>query len=427
MQYEMFLINAVFAAVSALLIIIYLKRNSVDFRTDRVIVFVITFGLLNGLLCTKTADLGDTVNSLKPLFLLIASVLCIKLILGIGWVKSINVFVLLMIGMGIGNSLGITIFGFFISGDVAYEVTLSPFLYFFSNVTVVVFAIAFLIIIKPINTVLSKLLDNRDLAFSLIFAFVIISATAALFYYLKVFNFAAFISISIMTILYTAYVIFNSALIYKRAQEKEEKEQQDFYNKSLENTLFELRRMKHDWSNNLMVLNSLLSMKKTDEALSYLQEIVEFSSGIETSMYNIKNAGLFGIISAKQQLAQSRGLNINISGVGEVGSIPKIKVSELCEIMGIILDNAIEESEKVKENIEFSFIDTDKAIEFFISNKCENDVDLKNLSSTKGNGRGNGLKIIGRIISKYKHIQNYRSYDKSTKTFEQTIIIEKGL
>ncbi len=41
-------------------------------------------------------------------------------------------------------------------------------------------------------------------------------------------------------------------------------------------------------------------------------------------------------------MAESAGVEIDLKTLGVIDSIPTIKVSDLCEIIGIFLDNAIE-------------------------------------------------------------------------------------
>jgi two-component system sensor histidine kinase AgrC len=424
MRLDIMGINIVFAAVSAILLVVYLKLNIISFNKNKVIAFIVTFGILNGVLSTKIASMGIAINTIKPILLVVCSILLIKLFLGLKLLKSVVVFLLLFVGMGIGNSLGFIILTPFIEGSAVEEITSNAFLYIVSNSIVALSTIIFLYLIKPMSRIIKQILSNKEFAFALIFTLIIIAANSGFHYAIKVFNFTAFLIMTIMSVIYCAYAIFNSTVIYKRQTEKVEKEQQEFYNASLEKSIFNLRRFKHDWTNNLQVINSMLEMNKPQEARTYLHEIMEYNAvNNNTSLLNIKNAGLFGIISSKQGLAEDKGLGIEISGVGEIKQIPKIKISELCEIVGIFLDNAIEESEKIKENIGLNYIETEDTIEIGIKNKCKNEVNLINMNSSKGEGRGNGLKIVEQIISKYKNIKNYRSFEAGE--FEQLLVIEK--
>ena len=71
-------------------------------------------------------------------------------------------------------------------------------------------------------------------------------------------------------------------------------------------------------------------------------------------------------------------------------------MEELVRILGIFLDNAIEETEFMKNGeIEIIIQETTKGVRFCIQNNFENQPDISRMTqkghSTKGEGRGNGL------------------------------------
>jgi two-component system sensor histidine kinase AgrC len=127
-------------------------------------------------------------------------------------------------------------------------------------------------------------------------------------------------------------------------------EQQKFYNSTLDSSLENLRRIKHDINNHLGIIQSMLERDDKEEAVLYLQEICETNNTIgNTSLLNIKNAGLFGIISTKRNMAEKLNVNFKLLAIGLVESIPNIKISELCEVIGIYHDNAIEAAKESGE------------------------------------------------------------------------------
>ncbi len=430
MQFDIMLINILFAMISGYLVIIILKIFNINVDFHKVPLFILIFGLVSGILSSITTSFGTAVATVKPLILLCIGILLIKLLLKIKLSISAFSYLLTLVGMGIGNSVAGLIIVTVNKGYSVSDVINNPFLYTIASLIVVIVSVAIIFLIKPMYGFIVLIKDSRQLIFALIFMFIIITANAGLYYSIKIYNFTAFLIITIMSVIYSAYLFLNSFMLYKNELQKAEHEQQAFYNKSLEGTLFNLRRFKHDWSNNLAVINTMLAMNKYEDAKNYLHEIIEYNAtSNNTFLFNIKNAGLFGIISAKQSLAIDKGITIEIKGVGEICEIPGIKISELCEIIGIFLDNAIEESEKIKKPVELNYTGSEDTIEIIIRNKCENGIDLNQLGkeSSKGMDRGNGLKIIEQILSKYKHIKNFRSYEADSKTFEQLLIIEKGL
>lgn len=430
MRFDIMLINVIFAMASGYLVLIILKSFQIIIDFRKVPLFILIFGLVNGVSSSITTHMGPVAATIRPLLLMCIGILLIKFLLRTKFSISALSFLLLLVGMGIGNAVAGLIIISFNKGHTVSELVSNPFLYTLSNVIVVLISLALIFIIRSMYSFLILIKDSKELIYALIFMFVIISANAGLYYNIQVYDFTAFLAIIILSVIYCAYVFFNSFILYKNEFKKVEQEQQMFYNKSLEGTLFNLRRFKHDWSNNLTVINAMLAMNKYEEAKNYLHEIIEYNAtSNDTLLYNIKNAGLFGIISSKQRLAIDKGINIEIKGIGEISDIPGIKISELCEIVGIFLDNAIEESEKIKEPVELNYTGSADSIEVSIRNKCECDIDLNKLGkeSSKGIDRGNGLKIVEQILSKYNHIKNFRSYEADSKTFEQLLVIEKGL
>jgi two-component system, LytTR family, sensor histidine kinase AgrC len=429
-QFNIMLINMIFAMVTGYLVIIVLGFFEIKINFHRLPLFILIFGFINGMLSSITSSLGMVIATIRPLFIMCISILLIKFLLKIKLSISALSFLLVFVGFGVGNALAGWIIILFNKDTTVNQLISDPFLFTLTNIITVIISVAIIFLIRSMYGFLMLIKDSKELIFALIFMCIILSANAGLYYYVGVYNSTAFLAIIIMSLIYSAYVFFNSFILYKNELKKAEQEQQVFYNKSLEGTLFNLRRFRHDWGNNLAVINTMLKMNKYEEAKIYLHEIIEYNTtSNSTLLYNIKNAGLFGIISSKQGLAIDKGIDIEIKGIGEICDIPGIKISELCEIVGIFLDNALEESEKLKEPVELNYAGFPKTIEISVRNKCENDIDLNQFGkeSNKGIDRGNGLKIIEQILSKYKHIKNLRSYEVESKTFEQLLIIEKGL
>jgi two-component system sensor histidine kinase AgrC len=214
----------------------------------------------------------------------------------------------------------------------------------------------------------------------------------------------------------------------RRVIRDEDLKHQKFYNESLRSTLFELRRFKHDWINNLTVIDSMLKMNKIAELKQYVSELIGHCwSHTNTQIYSIKNAALFGILSSKVNLAHEKGISVNMSVAGEMENISGIKISDFCEIIGIFMDNAIEEASVSDSVINIDMREGDNFIEISISNTCTTTPDMQKLTvdgySTKGEGRGMGLAIAEKIISRYRNILHITTYENNM--FTQTIEILK--
>ena len=115
----------------------------------------------------------------------------------------------------------------------------------------------------------------------------------------------------------------------------------------------------------------MIKMNKHAELKQYVSELIGHSGPFtNTQIYDIKNAGLFGILSSKINLAHEKGISVNLSVAGVIENIPDVKISDLCEVVGIFLDNAIEEASVADKEINVDIIDGINFIEISVSNTC---------------------------------------------------------
>lgn len=129
-------------------------------------------------------------------------------------------------------------------------------------------------------------------------------------------------------------------------------------------------------------------------------------------------------------MAESAGVSLDLKTLGVIDSIPEIKVSDLCEIMGIFLDNAIEAAQlSNKKTVDISIFCFDTHIDIKISNSCDKMPIMSMIKedgySTKGVGRGQGLAIVEKILGKYKTVLNSTIFDDFEMKFIQNIKIER--
>lgn len=105
--------------------------------------------------------------------------------------------------------------------------------------------------------------------------------------------------------------------------------------------------------------------------------------------------------------------------------IEEVKIDELdlVKLLGILLDNAIEEVKTHSNSyIIIDILKTNKATTFAVENSITKEkVDVENLLSTKGENRGFGLLNLREIINSYDNI-DFKTYSKDFK-FVQIISI----
>ena len=418
------LIN-IFSAFLGSLYIIYFQCTICGLILTRIekVRFSITFALLNGVVSSIMH-----VSIYKPLVLLFLSTIIITVLLKATVIQSFLSFSLYIIGLAVGNSL-VPLMISILSPDMAVEEVLAdPMLSLGGNLFANFFVFLLFMLIKPIKDYTKMLSQDKFLLVLTAATILVISSTFAMYLYTRTLNMAACLIIASISISYCVFIIMMWISALRRVIRDEDLKQQKFYNESLRSTLFELRRFKHDWINNLTVIDSMLKMNKIDELRQYVSELIGHCwAHTNTQIYSVKNAALFGILSSKINLAYEKGISVNMSVTGELENIPGVKISDFCEIIGIFMDNAIEEAVVTDKVINVDMREGSNFIEMSISNTCTKPLDMQKLAtdsySTKGEGRGMGLAIAKKIISKYKNVLHVTTYKDNI--FTQTIEILK--
>jgi len=247
-------------------------------------------------------------------------------------------------------------------------------------------------------------------------------------------------------ILFACYFIISTVLIIniiKAHMEKVDIEmRQDSYNRlqeytnQIENMYSSLRSFKHDYSNIMLSMSGYIEANDMEGLRDYFdKEILPLSKNITKNtahinqLINIKTTELKSIISSKLLYAIELNINVGIEVTDEVTSIP-MDTLDLCRVIGIFLDNAIEATlETDRPTIRFALINLDTEYIFIISNTfLEKGIPYATLSkpnvSTKGVNRGIGLYNAHEIIAKYNHV--FLDTEIKNKSFVQRLQISKS-
>ena len=247
-------------------------------------------------------------------------------------------------------------------------------------------------------------------------------------------------------ILFACYFIISTVLIVniiKAHMAKVDIEmRQDSYNRlqeytnQIENMYSSLRSFKHDYSNIMLSMSGYIEANDMEGLRDYFdKEILPLSKNITKNtahinqLINIKTTELKSIISSKLLYAIELNINVSIEVTDEVTSIP-MDTLDLCRVIGIFLDNAIEATlETDRPTIRFALINLDTEYIFIISNTfLEKGIPYATLSkpnvSTKGVNRGIGLYNAHEIIAKYNHV--FLDTEIKNKSFVQRLQISKS-
>lgn len=241
-----------------------------------------------------------------------------------------------------------------------------------------------------------------------------------------------FTNLGILIIFSLPFIIICLLIYYNtdknNLEEKENKLISTYY-KDLDKTNQKLRKNQHDIKNIFLSLSGLIekddiySLKKyfRENFKAYYDKILVDEDYIsELSKINLPL--LRGLIYEKISLAKSLNLDIFLRIPVRIEEV-KIDELDLVKLLGILLDNAIEEVKTHSNSyIIIDILKTNKATTFAVENSITKEkVDVENLLSTKGENRGFGLLNLREIINSYDNI-DFKTYSKDFK-FVQIISI----
>lgn len=202
------------------------------------------------------------------------------------------------------------------------------------------------------------------------------------------------------------------------------------YYQKLEDSQKEIVSMRHDLKKHLQSLVMLLQEKHYQEALNYIESIYESTNRMKTPISGGNNMVNI-LINNAQQLATDA--NVPFTANIMVPSDLPINNTDLCIILGNLLDNALEGNARITdENVE-RFIHTDIRIKkaflvIHISNSFDGQIKLKgnHYESVKTDTKycGIGLSNVTAVLKKY---HGDMKISRQAEVFNVTIMLPIGI
>lgn len=315
--------------------------------------------------------------------------------------------------------------------------------YYGSLLTVAVISIISILLIHlgPVKKIIANIfgmiakLKLKYMTIIMLMAIIVVNILLSSVYHdIGIFN------ILIMNSLFMLVYLF---IAYKSLKDKSSMIKMQAENKALLNNLEEYEKMldyqrvaNHENKNQLLVVRSLLKENENSDALNYVNEVLDDKKDDNDVLFGrakkIPSGGLQGIVYQKMLVMNDK----NIKPILDVSnSVKKFKFENLdtklnydiCRIIGVFLDNAIEETEKLDEReIMLSMHEQNNDLVIEISNKFKNVPDLERLEekgySTKGKGHGYGLSLVNDIVNNNNQIINEKGITRNI--FTQKLIIK---
>ena len=191
--------------------------------------------------------------------------------------------------------------------------------------------------------------------------------------------------------------------------------QQEEYIKSLESMQEDIRKYNHDYKN--LLTGALLQAKEGDYegVQNYLQDVLdEFELKLgkqiskNTQLKKINSNELKGLLLSKITEMEDKNIEFHLEVLNEVDKI-NMKSTDLVRCLGILLDNAIEEVEKIDEKIiSLVILQEENITTIMVKNPVTEKINIQSIYednySTKGAKRGLGLSNYREIIENYENI-----------------------
>ncbi|SHK54538.1 sensor histidine kinase [Tepidibacter formicigenes] len=306
----------------------------------------------------------------------------------------------------------------------------------FFEVLIIFMAVLIASLLRKINILNLRndiiLEENKILWLHTIFIIIIFATIIYSFEYvnadISMNKFILFFILIFLCCILVSYVIFS--FLNKLYIEKNEKKNIQLYANMIEESLENIRKFKYDYRNILMCISGYISSNNMEGLKKYFYENLVNDKYMDVNIYgliNIKNIPVKGLISIKLAKAVSLGLNLSLNIVNDIEDFI-LKDIDICKILGILIDNAVEASiESDVKMVNIGIGNDEDEIYIIISNSFKTKPEINRIFekgySTKGNDRGLGLDIVRKLNKKY-HNMYMNTYIKDN-LFHQEIAIVK--
>lgn len=233
-----------------------------------------------------------------------------------------------------------------------------------------------------------------------------------------------------------AYVLFMLVQLVETRKSLEDeqfaKQSLVLYQSDLDKNMGQIRKINHDIKNVFFTMTNFVERSSDEEMKQYFYEkIMPFAaeeikiSNLYQTLQQIDDEQLRAFLYYKMQQGLSYHvdieLQIEIKGQAEYN----IAVIDLVRILGILIDNAIEECVQIPNGkVCIKLRQDDEMRSYHIANHIREQDEKQGVltgTTTKGLGRGNGLVIVRDLLNKYENVA-LNTYIKE-HIFNQNLVI----
>ena len=233
-----------------------------------------------------------------------------------------------------------------------------------------------------------------------------------------------------MLIINSSFIIIYSFIVFKMLEQKNRYIKiSNKYNmtnttlKELEQNVTRLKITNHENKNQLLTIRNMIKKGEDSKSLiKHIENIVNTKiKDDETLMLQtstITNSMISSIVYSKMLTMKENDVDVDLIISRDIkdlylSDIPDELAVEICKIIGVYLDNALEEVSKYEEKIiNIEFYAEKKTLCIAISNNFEGEIDFEKMDNpgytTKENGHGYGLSLAREIIESNDRLSSER-------------------
>lgn len=300
------------------------------------------------------------------------------------------------------------------------------------NFSIIIFRIIIYYIIK-FNNISINLKDNLTKESKINISSIAIIESVIIFLncievikYIREYPYFIFL-FDLISVLLFFYLSLNNILELARIEEQSlEIENLETYNKTLTIMYDNIRGFKHDYANFVQSLNGYVQTNN-------MQGIKQMCNSVFEECRNVNNMGLldpdlinnapiYSIVTSKYYLATDKDIKVNLEVFMDFEEIQE-EIYELCRILAILLDNAIEAAKECDEKIiNIRFLKDEKCnkkVVIIENTYKEKNIDIGKIfekgyttKNDENNEHGLGLWTVRKILSKSKKLNLYTIKDE---------------
>lgn len=167
----------------------------------------------------------------------------------------------------------------------------------------------------------------------------------------------------------------------------------------------ELRSLRHDIKNHILMIEEYLNKSNTETAIEHIKGISKTLDAISTIIYT-SNPSIDAAVNIGGRKARLAGIDYKVQVLGNAEV--KVEAVDICRLLSNAIDNAIEAAQETKEKYIFMEIKiSEENIIIHIENSTQKE--KSSLLTSKKDRKNHGFGMIGikKVVNKQNGVMNY--------------------